>query len=289
MGRMTGKVALVIGAGPNIGGTIAHRLASEGASVAICDLKAQAMAETVEFLRSRGFRASGFTADAANDEEVDRAVRSAEETFGAIDVMVNLAGRQRRFDLLDMTPEDWNEQMASFATAAAVTTKHAARAMLRGNVSGSIIHIASDAAHQGEPGNSGYSAAKAAVVNFARAAAAELACHRIRVNSISPTCMENNVFKYGRGDGVRTPRTVRIDDFYRGIPLGRLCRAIDVANAALFLASEESSFATGIDICLDGGARAKYWPWMPGDESGRSMDEYCETIARFRFGEPDAA
>jgi NAD(P)-dependent dehydrogenase (short-subunit alcohol dehydrogenase family) len=159
--------------------------------------------------------------------------------------------------------------------------------MVEAGRGGSIIHIASDAAHQGEPGNSGYSGAKAAVVNFARAAAAELAHHGIRVNTISPTCMEHNIWKYGVDYDGRERHQVQIPDFLRGIPLQRYCRASDVAYAAIYLASRESSFVTGFDVSLDGGARSKYWAWTPGDYAPPSIDEYQKSMAKTRYGEPN--
>ena len=140
--------------------------------------------------------------------------------------------------------------MDSYVLSAALTTKHFARRLVQARERGSVVHVASDAATQGEAGNSGYSAAKAAVVNFCRAASAELGEHSIRVNAISPTYMENNLWKYGY-DEERSPHMATAHDFLAGIPLRRFCRATDVAAAAVFLASDESAPLSGEFIARD--------------------------------------
>lgn len=282
MKRLEGKVALLFGASPNNGGTTAHFMAREGARIWLCDNQAQMGAETQAFLQSRGYEAVASEVDGSDESAVRDAVAAAVGRFGRLDIVVNMAGRQIRFDVVDIPLDDWNRQLASYLTSAMLTTKHAARAMTGG---GSIIHIASDAAHQGEPGNSGYSAAKAGVVNFARAAAAELGERGIRVNTISPTYIEHNLWKYGI-ETTRTAFRATADDFLRGIPLKRYCRASDVAHAAVFLASDESSFITGCDIPLDGGARARYWAWVPGNVSGVTAEDYKQAAHPQQYGEP---
>lgn len=181
--------------------------------------------------------------------------------------------------------EAWNLEIKGYLTGAMLATKHVARAMVAKKLPGSVIYIPSDAAHQGEPGNSCYSAAKAGLLNFARAAAMEFARHGIRVNTVSPTCTEQNLWMYAQMLNVpRGPYNLSPDDFLQGIPLGRFCTTSDVANAVVFLASDESSFLTAVDIPLDGGARAKYWPWTPGKWSGITTERYLATMKRNRYG-----
>ena len=285
MDRLKDKVAVIFGASENNGGAIAHFMSREGARTCLSDYAMDVAVQTREFLRAHGFESMVVEADASREDSVRRVFDECVSHFGRVDVLVNMAGKQERFDIVDIALEDWNRQLTSYLTSAMLTTKHAARAMARRG--GSVIHIASDAAHQGEPGNSGYSAAKAAVVNFSRAAAAELGHLGIRVNTISPTYIEHNIWKYGITDA-RTRYRATAEDFLRGIPLGRFCRASDVAHAAVFLASDESSFITGCDIPVDGGARAKYWAWSPGNFTDVSVEAYARDAKRQRFGEPSA-
>lgn len=282
--RLAGKVGLVFGAGPNIGGTVASAMARQGCLVAVCDRERAVAEETCHVLERRGHMTLALVADASVEAEVEAACSAVRDRWSRLDAVVNLAGRQQRCDILDLDMAAWDTQIASYLSSAALTTKHAARIMVeRGG--GSIIHITSDAAHQGEPGNSGYSAAKAAVLNFARAAAAELGGHGIRVNTLSPTYMEHNIWKYGIDEAHSRYRATAAD-FLEGIPLRRFCRAIDVAGAAVFLASDEAAFITGADIPLDGGARSRYWPWRPGAAQPLDITEYVSATRRTAFGEP---
>lgn len=285
MKRLDGKVAVVFGASENNGGAIAHFMAREGARICVSDYVSDTASTTCDFLRKRGFEAIAVDADATREDHVERVFVECIARYGRVDTLVNMAGKQVRFDILEIELDDWNRQLSSYLGSAVLTTKHAARAMSEQGNGGSIVHIASDAAHQGEPGNSGYSATKAAVVNFCRAAAAELGPRGIRVNTISPTYIEHNLWKYGI-ESSRTPLRATAEDFLRGIPLARFCRASDVAHAAVFLASEESAFITGCDIPLDGGARARYWAWSPGHVTNASVQEYARSAKRERYGEP---
>jgi NAD(P)-dependent dehydrogenase (short-subunit alcohol dehydrogenase family) len=167
-------------------------------------------------------------------------------------------------------------------------TKYVSKQMIDNGIKGSIINICSDAALQGEQGNSGYSAAKAGLLNFSRAAAMDLALYGIRVNTISPTYIEHNMWRFGgvgNPEG-RTRYSLTANDFLQGIPLGRFCRATDVANTAVYLASDLSSFLTAVDIPLDGGAGRKYWPWIPGNVTGINATEYYDNTQHTKFGEP---
>ena len=166
MGRLEGKVAIVFGAGPNIGGTIAHFLAREGARIAVSDISADAAHETVEFLTSRGFTAAAFVGNALEEAAVAGAVAGTVARFGHVDVIVNMAGKVHWSSVLDMELAEWREAVLSFPTAGMLTTKHGARAMIAGGRKGSIIHLLSTAAHFGEASGAAYTAAKAALLNL---------------------------------------------------------------------------------------------------------------------------
>jgi NAD(P)-dependent dehydrogenase (short-subunit alcohol dehydrogenase family) len=284
-GRLVGKVALIFGAGPNIGGTCAHFMAREGAKVALVGSRPETAAKTARFLQERKFDALALTGDAGDERDVEKAVASTVERYGGVDTMVYVAGRQYRQEIMNFDLAGWDLEMRGYLTGAMLATKHCARAMVGAKRPGTVIYVLSDAAHQGEPGNSCYCAAKAGLLNFARAAAMEFARHKIRVNSVSPTFMEQNFWMFP-AEFMNPPRaanSVTADDFLQGIPLARFCTTSDVANAVIFLASDESSYLTAVDIPLDGGARAKYWPWTPGKHTGITSDSYAKMTPN-RYG-----
>ena len=191
MNRLENKVAIVFGGGPNMGGTIAHFMAREGAKIVVADIVESAAVEAVDFLRSRDYEGAAMQGDAAEEDDVIRMVTDTVKTYGKVDIIVNMAGKIHWSPITEMELEGWRTCLLSYPTAAMLTTKHAARAMIDGGISGSIIHIISTAAHFGEASGAAYTAAKAAVLNFARSAAMDLAHDRIRVNTITPCGMEH--------------------------------------------------------------------------------------------------
>ncbi|MFM9969402.1 MAG: SDR family NAD(P)-dependent oxidoreductase [Burkholderiales bacterium] len=292
MKRLENKVAMVFGAGPNIGGTVAHFMARESARVAVIDIDRGSAEKTVEFLRSRGGDAMAFTADSTKEDEVTGVVAAAVKHFGQIDVVFNASGTLHWSPVTEMDVAKWHECITSFPTAGLLTTKHAARAMIAAKRPGSIIHLLSSAAHFGEASGAAYTAAKAALLNLSRSAAMDLAHDGIRVNTITPCGMEHNLWTHMR-DEVTNPDYVAPkrrsyysrDDYLKMIPLERFPRASDIAWAAVFLASEESSFITGADIPVDGGLRFKYPTWRPGDFTGVNIDDYVKDLRITRYGE----
>lgn len=293
MERLKGKVAIVFGGGPNIGGTIAHFLARESASVVVADVNGDAAGETVEFLKTRELEATALQGDAIEEADVERMVAGALEAYGKIDIIVNMAGQIHWSPITEMDIEDWKTCLTTYPTAAMLTTKHAARAMVAGEVRGSIIHIISTAAHFGEASGAAYTAAKAAVLNLARSSAMDLAHDGIRVNTITPCGMEHMLWTK-TSDEISNPDFVRPDrlsfysrdDYLKSIPLERFPRASDLAWAAVFLASDEAEFITGADIPVDGGLRHKYPTWRPGDNTGVNIRDYVEGVRITRYGEP---
>ena len=292
MKRLDGKVAIVFGAGPNIGGTVAHFLAREGARVAVTDIDAKSAGKTSEFLTERGYETFPLTGNAFEESDVARMVTATVEQYGRIDCIMNMAGKVHWSSVLDMNLDAWNAAVLSFPTAGMLTTKHAARAMIAAGRGGSIIHLLSTAAHFGQPAGAACCAAKAALLNFSRSAAMDLARHSIRVNTITPCAMEHQLWTHMREEIENEKFVLRKDrphysrdDFLRSVPLGRFPRASDIAWAAVFLASDESSFLTGIDIPVDGGLRFKYPAWRPGDETGANIADYVRSIRRTEYGE----
>lgn len=293
MTRLDGKVAIVFGAGPNIGGTIAHFLAREGARVVVSDIDAATAEETAAFIAARGLGATALAGDAMDEDAVAGIVAAARARHGHVDVVVNMAGKVHWSPVVDMELEAWREAVLSFPTAGMLTTKHAARAMIADGRPGSIIHLLSTAAHYGEASGAAYTAAKAALLNLARSAAMDLAHDGIRVNTITPCAMEHQLWTKMRdevfdADFAAPDRRsfYSRDDYLKMIPLERFPRAADLAWAAVFLASDESSFLTGVDIPVDGGLRFKYPTWRPGDHAGVDIHDYARDIELTRYGEP---
>ena len=138
--------------------------------------------------------------------------------------------------------------------------------MVERGTGGSIIVIVSTAGHQGQPGNIGYCTSKSGLLNFTRAAAMDLARHGIRVNSLTPTATdveEGHRARRGAWGRPRPERRARVLDFAKMIPTGTLPSPRHYARAAVFLASDDAEMVTGIDLRVDAGAIAKYWPWVP--------------------------
>ncbi|MSQ73121.1 MAG: SDR family oxidoreductase [Betaproteobacteria bacterium] len=292
MKRLEGKVAIVFGAGPDIGGTIAHFLAREGARITINDADRKNTDDTLAFLQSRGYDAIGFTANAIEEEPVAHIVAETVKRHGRLDIVVNLVGKLHWSPLVDMDIRDWTECLLSYPTAAMVTTKHAARAMIAGGWRGSVIHNLSSAAHFGEASATAYGASRAATLSFARSAAMDLAHDGIRVNTITPCGLEHNLWAYMHDemfDPDYVPPKRRSfysrDDYLKMIPLERFPRASDIAWAAVYLASDEASFLTGVDIPVDGGLRFKYPSWRPGDFTGVNIKDYMKNLKLTKYGE----
>ncbi|MGK5079308.1 SDR family NAD(P)-dependent oxidoreductase [Janthinobacterium sp. HLX7-2] len=292
MDRLKDKVAIVFGAGPNIGGTTAHFLAREGARVCVTDVREDAASGTAQFIRERGWEAVSMVGDARNDADVQRIVAATVEKYGRLDIVVNMAGRVHWADVLDMQLDDWQDSVASFATAGMLTTQHSARAMLACGSQGSIIHLLSTAAHFGEADGAAYCAAKAALLNFARSAAMDLAHHGIRVNTVTPCSMEHQLWTTMR-DEMFDPDWKQPErrgfysrqEYLDQLPLRRFPRAADLAMATVFLASDESACMTGADLPVDAGLRFKYPTWTPGKHDPVDIGDYARATRVTRYGE----
>jgi NAD(P)-dependent dehydrogenase (short-subunit alcohol dehydrogenase family) len=264
--KLAGKTAIVTGTSPNIGGGIARGLADEGARVACVDLVADNARQCADWIAGHGGEAIGLACDVSDEAQVQAMVARVHERWGGVDVLVNNAGILGGASVLDMDLERWARQLAVNLTGTFLCTKHVARLMVERGTRGSIIVIVSTAGHQGQAGNIGYCTSKSGLLNFTRAAAMDLARHGIRVNSLTPTATDSaeaaeRAVAWGRERPQPRGRTL---DFARMIPLGRLPSPRHYARAAVFLASDDAEMITGLDLRVDAGAIAKYWPWVPG-------------------------
>jgi NAD(P)-dependent dehydrogenase (short-subunit alcohol dehydrogenase family) len=258
-------VAIVTGTSPNIGGGIAEGLADEGATVVCVDVVAENAGQCADAIVKRGGQALGLMCDVTDETQVQAMVARVGEAHGRVDVLVNNAGILGGASVLDMPLDRWTGQLAVNLTGTFLCTKHVARAMVERGTRGSIIVIVSTAGHQGQAGNIGYCTSKSGLLNFTRAAAMDLSRHGIRVNSLTPTATDTTeaderAVRWGRR---RPERRGRLLDFAKMIPLDGLPSPRHYARAAVFLASDDAEMITGLDLRVDAGALAKYWPWIP--------------------------
>ena len=267
MSRLAGKVAIVTGTSPNIGGGIAQGLADEGATVACVDVAEDNARQCAQWITGRGGTALGIACDVTDEAQVEAMVAQVRETYGGVDVLVNNAGILGGMSVLEMALDRWNRQVAVNLTGTFLCTKHVGRLMVEQARGGSIVVIVSTAGHQGQAGNIAYSTTKSGLLNFTRAAAMDLVRHGIRVNSLTPTATDA-AEGIERGVAWGRPRPeprARVLDFAKMLPMGKLPSPRHYASACVFLASDDAEMITGVDLRVDAGAIAKYWPWIPND------------------------
>ena len=244
MSALAGRVAVVTGAAGGIGAAIARRFAEEGARVLCLDLEAPtALADEV------GGRA--LAVDVSREAETLAAAEAAVAEWGAVHVLVNGAAPHDPVgDVLALPPAEWERVLAVQVTGAYLMSRAVLPAMIAAG-GGSIIHIASQLGSVGTPGRPAYCAAKGALIQLARAMALDHAAAGVRVNALSPGAVETGrlLFRFGDFAAARAASVPKH-------PIGRLGQPAEIASAALFLASEASSFMTGADLVVDGGYTA---------------------------------
>ena len=244
---LKGKAALVTGAQQGIGAAIAIALAREGVDVAINYLDGAAEAGAVAAaVRAHGGKAVLVAGDVAAEDTPARLIEATVAAFGRIDILVNNAGVFPRVDFLTMTGPDWDFVHSINLKATCFIAQAAARAMVASGIHGSIVSLASSAMYGASPRGVHYAASKGGIVSLTRAMATELAPHRIRVNAIAPGLTDTAQPRYGMTEAELAARGA-------AMPLGRLGRPEDIAEVAVFLASEKSAFMTGQIVHANGG------------------------------------
>lgn len=246
---ITGKIAIVTGAGQGIGKAISLRLANAGADVAILDLNLQSAETVAKEIETMGRHAIPIQVNVSKSENVNAAVRRTLTEFGRIDILVNNAGiAGRTLPLTDLDESDWDEVIAVNLSGVFLCCKAVIGTMIAQNY-GRIVNIASIAGKEGNPTMIPYSVSKAGVICLTKALAKEVTEYNIRVNAVSPAVIETPIM-----DGMAQST---IDYMVSKIPLGRIGKPEEVAAVVNFLASDEASFVTG--QCYDvSGGRATY-------------------------------
>jgi NAD(P)-dependent dehydrogenase (short-subunit alcohol dehydrogenase family) len=269
MNRLDGKVAIVTGTSPNIGGAFAAGLAAEGAKVVCTDLSADVANACADKIMADGGEAFAAVGDVTEPAHATDVVAGALARWGHVDVLINNAVWFNQKGLLDMPVEEFRRQLDITLTGAFLFTRAVAEAMIATGNGGSIINVLSTAAWQGQPGNIGYTTAKSGLINFTRSVAMELAEYGIRVNGFTPTATqpEDPAILARMAAMTSVPGKYEMD-FTGQFPMGRLPTPSDYVGSVVFLASEDSRMITGSNITVDGGATAKYWPWAPHTDQG---------------------
>jgi len=249
--RLEGKVAIISGGARGMGAAEAKLFAREGAKVIICDVLEDEGRQTEAEINEVGGDAVFVKLDVTSQDEWENAVNTAIERFGKLDILVNNAGIIVQSTIEDMTVELWDKVMDVNAKGVFLGTKTAIPHMKEAG-GGSIVNISSISGIVGQDNvNAGYNASKGAVRIFTKAAAVQYAKENIRVNSIHPGPIATPMTAEGRADPERVALTAE------RTPLGRYGEPEEVANAVLFLASNEASYVTGSEIVVDGGYTAQ--------------------------------
>ena len=245
--RLAGKVAIVTGAGAGFGEGIAHRFAAEGAKVAVVDLRGDA-AERVA--AASGPAAIALTADVGVEADVNRVVQDTMSRLGTPDILVNNAGTTHRNRPIMEVDEATFDLMFRVNVKSIYFFVRAVAPVMRDNGGGTIINIGSTAGIRPRPGLTWYNATKGAVNLGSKSLALELAPWKIRVNVVCPVIGETGLLESFMGLPDTPENRAK---FIATIPLGRMSRPEDVANATLYLASDDAAFITGVELPVDGG------------------------------------
>jgi NAD(P)-dependent dehydrogenase (short-subunit alcohol dehydrogenase family) len=243
--KLKDQVAVVTGAGRNIGEDIAKLFAAEGATVAVFELDRTRGERTVDAIIATGGKAALFLADVSKEADVAAAVQAVVDKFGRIDVLVNNVAISDNKHIFDITEEEWDRVLAVTLKSQFLMAKHVGRQMAKQQNGGRIVNIGSTSGFMGRKRAIAYSAAKGGVANLTRAMAVQLAPHNIRVNAIVPNKIGSPVGK---------------DDFDPSRPVPNMPKRpglpSEAAKAVLFLASDDSSFTYGENLFVDGGVLA---------------------------------
>lgn len=244
---MTGRVALVTGAGTGLGARFCMALAEHGAAVVAVARRAEKVEGVAEAIRKAGGRAIAVSGDVTDTASIASAFDAAEKAFGTVDAVVANAGIAVPGRAAEISDEDWRRTMATNLDGVFFTAREAAQRLLKAGKHGAIVNIASILGYGVGKGNASYAVSKAAVIQMTQALALEWAFKGIRVNAIAPGYVVTDINRdYLAGKGA---------EMTKDIPVGRFGREQDLDGALLLLLSEAGAFMTGTTITVDGGQR----------------------------------
>ncbi|PRA43883.1 MULTISPECIES: SDR family NAD(P)-dependent oxidoreductase [Pseudomonas] len=244
--RLQGKIAFVTGAGSGIGEATALRFAEEGATVVLCGRRIEPLQGVQEKIQALGGQAEIAVADVSDEQAYVAALQATAQRHGRLDILVNNAMAYTWGGIDSMSTADWHANFATTVDGTFFGTRTAMQ-LMKAQGGGSIVNIASICGLFGTAWMAGYSAAKAAVINFSRAAASEGAPDNIRCNVIIPGVVDTPATAGMLGDAKARGNTEKV------IPMKRVGLPVELANAILFLASDEASYVTGASLAVDGG------------------------------------
>ncbi|MBI3949038.1 MAG: glucose 1-dehydrogenase [Acidobacteria bacterium] len=256
--RLLNKRAVVTGGASGIGRAIVERFAQEGASVAVCDINAEACHELVNQLHTQGYRVVATVGDVSTAEDARRMVAEAVSFLGGLDILINNAGVDIKGTVVSITDEGWDRQIAVNLTGVYRMSKCAIPEMIKAE-GGAIVNIGSVAGFLGITGLAAYGTSKGAVVQLTRNLAADFAPYNIRVNSVNPGTVDTPLLEHacrelaGPGGDWEAIRNM----YAEAQLIKRVAQPSEIANAVLFLASDEASFITGTALMVDGGFSIK--------------------------------
>ena len=253
MKRFQQKVVLVTGSSYGIGLATAKAFASEGAQVIICARQQEKLDEARQLIEADGGTAHALVLDLSDVEAYQQLIIDCAQRFGRLDVLVNNAAVIRHGMISGMSLDNWRKNFSVIADATFVGTKEAMRIMIEQG-SGAIVNLSSSCGSKAAQGVAGYSAAKAALTQFTNCAAMEAAAHGVRINTLIPGSIETPANLAATGGNQQV-----IDTLNNAIPMKRSGAPEEVAAAILFLASDDASFITGVELPVDGGKLAELY------------------------------
>jgi NAD(P)-dependent dehydrogenase (short-subunit alcohol dehydrogenase family) len=249
--RLANQVAIVTGAGRNIGEETAKLFAKEGATIAVVDMDRARADKVTEAIAAAGGKAKTYLCDVAQEDQIIATVNAVAADWGRLDILINNVAISDNKHLFEITRAEWDRVFAVCLTAPMLFSKYAAKEMIAGKRGGRIVNVSSTSGHYGRGRAIAYTSAKAGVINLTRSLAIQLAPHDIRVNCVVPNKIGSPVGK----DAFNPDRKVLNLRNRPGEP-------IDLARAMLFLVSDESDFIAGTELFVDGGCAAM----MPGGD-----------------------
>lgn len=242
--KLTGKTAIITGSARGIGKGIAKSFIQAGANVVIVDIISDQIKNTVSSLKNETSKVIGYKCDITNSDEVSAMIKHTKKEFGSIDILINNAGITKDKLLMRMKPADWQAVIDVNLTGTFLCSQKISRVMMKQRY-GKIINISSVIGIIGNPGQANYAASKGGIISFTKSIGKELAARNINVNAIAPGFIRTEMTD-------KLPEDVK-ENYLQMIPMKKFGTSENIANLALFLASEQSSYITGQTITIDGG------------------------------------